>query len=170
MDFGFGGIGDILGGIGGGIGDLFGGAVDLFNPATSNLYSGAANVAGQVGGGIADLGSSLWGSIAQNPYAAINAGLGVGNTLGGLLMGGQQQPQQMGYQNPQMYGGFDQGAQTQMQQPGGPTPQQLRRNIGDAQARGLSGASPDFMASMAGVTPQELDQMLGYRFNAPGAS
>lgn len=150
------GIDDILGSIG----DFAGGVSDLFNPATSSLYNGAANVASQAGSGIADFGSNLWGGISQNPWGALGGTLGAANQFGQLYMG---------MQNPQNTGGFDSGAQIQMQQPGGPTPQQLRRNIGDAQARGLAGASPDFMASMAGVTPQELDQMLGYHYGGPGA-
>jgi hypothetical protein len=55
------------------------------------------------------------------------------------------------------------GQFSQMQQPGGPTSQQMaRRRLGEAQSQGMSGASPDFLATMAGVTPDELSQMLGW--------
>lgn len=136
---------DIVSGIGGNLSDLWGGV------------SGAA---GQFAGGLGDLGGSMWSGIQQNPWQALGVGLQGAGTFAPMLLGqGGQQPQ-----------GMDVGAWSQMQQPGGPTPQQLRRDIGNVQSRGLSGASPDFMASMAGVTPEELNQMLGYRSGNVGAT
>lgn len=128
----------------------------------SDLWGSASQTAGQIGGGIADFGGNLWNSAMQNPWQALGVGVQGASQFAPYLMN------QSGAQGGNM--GMDVGAWAQMQQPGGPTPQQLRRNIGDVQARGLSGASPDFMAAMSGVTPQELDQMLGYRSSGVGAT
>lgn len=122
-----------------------------------SLWDSAAGAAGQFGQGAANFGGQMWQGAMQNPWGALG-------TLGQL--GGQGAQMFMG-QGEQ--GGMDTGAMAQMQQPGGPTPQQMRRNIGDAQSRGLSGASPDFMSNLAGVTPAELNQLLGYNPNGQGA-
>lgn len=135
--------------------------MSLVGGGLSDIWGGASQAVGQAAGGLGDLGSSAWSGLQQNPWGALGAGLQGAGALAPMFMGqGGQQGQ----------GGMDVGAWSQMQQPGGPTPQQLRRNVGDAQARGLSGASPDFMASMAGVTPEELNQMLGYRSGGQGAT
>lgn len=131
-----------------GLGDMF-----------SGLWDSASGAAGQFGQGAANFGSNLWQGAMQNPWGALGLGVQGAGMAMPYIMGGQQGQ-----------GGMDQGAMSQMQQPGGPTPQQMRRNLGDQQSKGLSGASPDFMASMAGVTPQELNQLLGYNPNGQGAT
>lgn len=66
-----------------------------------------------------------------------------------------------GLQGMENFQGMTPGLAGQMQQPGGATGSQVRRRLADTQAQGLSGASPDFLASMAGVTPEELERMMG---------
>lgn len=129
-----------------GLGDMFGG-----------LWDTASGAAGQFGQGAMNFGGNLWQGAMQNPWGALGLGMQGANMAMPYIMGHGDQ------------GGMDTGAMTQMQQPGGPSPQQMRRNIGDIQSRGLSGASPDFMASMNGMTPAELDQMLGIRSGGQGA-
>lgn len=124
-----------------------------------SLWDSAAGAAGQFGQGAANFGGNLWQGAMQNPWGALSS-VGQLGAQGAQMFMGQDQGQ----------GGMDAGAMSQMQQPGGPTPQQMRRNIGDQQSKGLSGASPDFMAAQAGVTPEELNQLLGYNPNGQGAT
>ena len=119
------------------------------------------NLVSSIGGGASDLGSKLWEGVSSNPWGALGTGVQAAGSLSPLLMGMGQGQQQGGF-------GADPGALSQLQQPGAPSPQALRRNLADAQSQGLSGASPDFMASMAGVTPKELQQLLGMNYNQPG--
>lgn len=105
-------------------------------------------------GGIGDLLTSLLGSagdaIGQNPTGALGAGVQGAGMLAPLFM--QQNQAQM----PEL------GQQSQIQQGGATNQQVARRRLGDAQNQGMSGASPDFLATMAGVTPEELSQMMGW--------
>ena len=126
--------------------------IDDFLSALSSIGGSIGDVAGSAASGLGDLGSNLWSGILNNPAQSLGAGLSGFNAFAPYLFGGQQD--QSGFQGA--------GLQAQMQQPTGPSPQQVRRQLGNAQAQGLYGASPDFLAQMSGVTPSELDQMLGY--------
>lgn len=130
----------------------------------SSLGEGAMSLLGSAGEGLAGLGGNLVSSAAQNPWGAIGGLAQAGGSIAPYVMGGSGMGDGGGM------GGMGGGVGAQVQQPGGPTPEQLRRTIADKQGQGLSGASPDFLASMAGVTPQELDQLLGYRAGSQGAN
>jgi hypothetical protein len=137
------------------MGDFISWITDL----VSSIGGGASDLFAGLGEGASKLGSSAWQGISNNPWGAVGGALQGAGSLSPLLMGQGQQQGGLG---------MDAGALSQLQQPGAPTPQSLRRNIADAQSQGLSGASPDFMASMAGVTPKELQQLLGMNYNQPG--
>lgn len=130
-----------------GLGDMF-----------SGLWDSASGAASQFGQGAANFGGNLWQGVQGNPWGA----LGTGMQGAGMMM-----PYFMGQGN---QGQGDMSAMQQMQPSGGGMTQaQVKRNIGDQAGRGMSGASPDFTANMAGMTPQELEQMLGYNPNGQGA-
>ena len=115
-----------------------------------NLWEGVLGVGGQAAQGAANLGGNLWQGIQSNPWGAIGAGIQGAGSLAPMFMGGQPD---------QSFAGA--GLQAQMQQPQGPSQQQIKSRLATAQAQGLSGASPDFLAQLNGVTPDELNQMLG---------
>lgn len=121
-----------------------------------SLGEGAGSLWDSAGGALGQLGQG----ISQNPWGALGAGV----QGAGALM-----PYFMGQGDQQGMGGMDPTSMQQMQQPGMLSQAQVKRNIGDQASRGLSGASPDFTASMAGMTPDELSQMLGYNPNGQGA-
>ena len=115
-----------------------GGGGDFFSGLLDALFKGA----GEFGGQALD-------SVANNPFGALGAGIQGAGALGGMFNDAPQMPEM--------------GQFSQMQQPGGPTNQQMaRQRLGKSQEQGMSGASPDFLATLAGVTPAELSQMMGW--------
>ena|SRR2546421_10461483 len=119
----------------------------------SNLFGSvgdAASSAGQTAASFypSDAISSAGSFVGSHPLETLSlAGQGLG--LAGQFMGGGGQPQM-----PANLEGQLQGA----------APAQVagvrRQTLGDLQSQGLSGASPDFLASQMGLTPEELDQMM----------
>lgn len=120
--------------------------------ALGSIGGTVGDVAGSAASGLGDFGSNLWSGILNNPMQALGVGASGFNAFAPYMFGGGQD--QNAFQGA--------GLQAQMQQPQGPTPQQIKRQLSNAQAQGLYGASPDFLATMSGVTPDELNQMLGY--------
>lgn len=125
----------------------FGGIWDTIQ----SIIGQGASKAGDLVGGLAQ-------GVADNPYAALNLGMQGAGLAGQIYQGMGQQGQQP----------IPQGLYSQMAQPAGPTPEMMHRRLADAQSQGLSGASPDFLATLAGVTPDELSQMLGYAYDGSG--
>lgn len=118
-----------------------------------DIIDAIVSFVGSLGSGAASLGSSVGSAIENNPFGALSLGLQGASAASPFFLGspggGQQIP--------------DVGLNTQLQQPGGANPTQVKARLADTQASGLSGASPDFLASMAGMTPRELEQMMGLR-------
>lgn len=113
---------------------------EIFDAIISAISGGASKVG--------DFLTSNAGNLLQAGGAGLQAAPMLMQAFGGA--GGQQLP--------------DVGLNTQIQQPGGPTPQMMRARLADAQAAGLSGASPDFLANMSGYTPDELNQIMGLNY------
>ena len=105
------------------------------------------------GGGIAGLlGGVDWGTVA-------GTGLGLAGTgLQAYQMYNSLNPPEMPQM--QMPSGWGTGMMGQMGQ--GATQEQIRGRLTGSQERGMSGASPDFLAAMAGYSPQEFEKMMGY--------
>ena len=139
-----------------------------FFDAIADIVGGAGNwlsdIVGGVGGAASDLGGAAWQGLSSNPWGVLGTGLQTGDTLMRMMMmngqggGGDQGGMSM------------QGLQSQMGQPAGPTPEMMRRRLADSQAAGMSGASPDFLATLAGVTPDELTKLMGYQYGGGGQS
>lgn len=128
---------DLVGGIiGGGGGEVAGGAAS----------GGLGDWLGGLFGGLD------WGSAIGGGLSLAGTGLQAYNTISPML---QDAPGQAQW-NPQMAGMQGQMGAGQV------SPEMMRRRLSDAQAQGMSGASPDFLATMAGVSPDELQKMLGY--------
>lgn len=158
FDGGFGGIGDIIGGIGDWIGGLFGsGGGQAVGTAASGIGDAAAQYGSQLGGTALDFASGLGQGIINNPIGALGLGMTGFNTFAPMFMGGggggNQQQQLMG-----MPANFQYQAQ-------GSDPSQMagmkRQMMGDLQSRGLESASPEFLANQMGLTPDELEKLMG---------
>lgn len=123
-------------------------------PFAADLATTAAPVAADAAGwGLSNI---PWSSILGYTGSGLGLGmqgLGIANQLGAFR---PDQPQMPNWQ--QMPG-------MQSQQGQGVDQSMIRRRLSDAQSQGLSGASPDFMAQLAGVTPNELTQMMGMGYS-----
>ena len=122
----------------------------------SNLFGGVGEAAGSAAQTAASFYpaealSGIGSAIAQNPLQSLGLGAQVFSTAAPFFMGGgaTQIPSNL---------------ESQLQ---GVAPSQAagvrRQTVGDLQSRGLEGASPDFLANQTGLTPEELDQMMGRR-------
>lgn len=119
--------------------------------ALSGAAGSAGEAAGAVGGAGLDWLGKLGGAAGNNPMAALGLlGQGFGVAAPMLFGGGGQQPAadmstaMMAPQAPQAGG-----------------PQAARSRLAQMQGQGLSGASPDFLATQMGITPDELDRLMG---------
>lgn len=166
-DFGGGG-GDFGGGFGGGDSGGGGGFNDLIN-ALGKLFGSGADAAGSAAQGI---GNGL-GTAAQGVGQAFNYPMSMMGDVGGWL-GNNWQPITA-------YGNLGAGiggnimnylSQQQMSQmppnimqqatPSRPAPSMVKQRLADAQASGLAGASPDFLARQAGLdSAQDLNLYRG---------
>lgn len=123
--------------------------VDALSGAAGSAGEAVGGAAGAAGGAGLDWLKSLGGAAGNNPMAALGLlGQGFGMAAPYLMGGGQQPGQQptteMAPQAPQAGG-----------------PQAARARLAQMQGQGLSGASPDFLATQLGITPDELDRLMG---------
>lgn len=132
--------------------DLIGGGGDWL----TNLVGGGGEAAAGAAGAAGSLSDVPWGQILGQGLGLAGQGLGIAGQMG-AFGGGQETPN---FPMPGM----------QAQQSAGVSPQMMRRRMADAQSQGLSGASPDFLATLAGVTPEELNQMMGLSYAYDGSS
>ena len=124
--------------------------------------------------GQSGVGQAAASAAAQVPWTDVLGlgiqGLGAADKMGafgeGGLFGADQMPM-FGNGQMSMFGG-GQMPGIQAQTAAGANPAGVRRTLSDAQSQGLSGASPDFLATLAGVTPEELTQLLGLQGGGQG--
>lgn len=125
---------------------------DLIVDAISNLIGGAGEAASNVGsaaGSAASAGLDWLGQ--QNLSGLFGAGVGAAGALAPMLMGSGQPASSAfppGLLAPQA--GSPQAAQVA-----------ARGQMAQLQNQGLSGASPDFLANQLGLTPEELEKLMG---------
>lgn len=125
----------------------------------SSLLGGAGEAIGQ---GASAVGAAA-SAVPWNDVIGLGIqGLGAANSMGAFGPGGLFGNDPSNLMGSPYLGMGGQMPGMQAQAAGGANPAGIRRALADTQSQGLSGASPEFLASMAGVTPEELEKLLGY--------
>ena len=133
----------------------------------SNLFSGggggaAAPAVDAFGGGVDPGGLAGAAGTASSFYPATATAAGGGSDLwhaGALGLQGAGLGAQLAQGSPQQQMPMSMLGTSAMQP--GVDPGAVRSRLAQSQAQGLSGASPDFLSNQLGLTPEELQQILG---------
>lgn len=158
--FGFGGGGIDFGGLWDALSGLFTSGAGEAAVQGAGTAADTASTLGTIGSDVAsgfggamnypiELLGDVGGWLGNNWQPLVNTALQGAGTIGGLVNQGAQQSMMQKYLNQQQQSMLPQNI-VQQATPDRPATSLVKRQLADAQAQGLSGAAPDFLARQTG--------------------